>query len=297
MEELAHASGNNKRIIPILREDVDPSALPEFVQKRQWIFFRESDDFGSAIVLLLSALDTDLKWVKAHTRLLTRAIEWDQHKHDYSFALHGSELRSAEALITSNQGLEPRLLPLQIDYILSSRRDANKRFSFAIGAASLALVAILFFGLSFWEKKRESTLNLAANFREMGIFELGSNNPLAAEVLFARALSINDSLGARERLEEARAKSPLLLWISPHLPETTILAVSGDGILFAAATPLQVSIWNVLDRKETRAFRTNLKSSDKVYAAFGPHHHLLAIGATNRIEIWDLQSVSEQPSK
>jgi hypothetical protein len=145
-------------------------------------------------------LDTDLEWVKAHTRLLTRAIEWGQHKHDYSFALHGSKLRSAETLVTLNQGQEPRLLPLQMDYILSSRRDANKRFSFAIGAAFLALTVVLFLGFSFWEKRKESALNLASNFREMGISELKNNNPLAAEVLFARALSINDNLGVRERL-------------------------------------------------------------------------------------------------
>jgi hypothetical protein len=158
MEELSHAFGNNKRIIPLLRDDVDAAVLPEFVQQRQWIFFRESDDFGSAIVSLLSALDTDLEWVKAHTRLLTGAIEWDQHKHDYSFALHGSELRSAEALVTSNQGQEPRLLPLQMDYILSSRRDANRRFSFAIGAAFLALTAILFWVFRFGRKGRKARL-------------------------------------------------------------------------------------------------------------------------------------------
>lgn len=38
---------------------------------------RESDDFDSAVGSLIEALDTDLDWVRAHTRLLVRANEWD----------------------------------------------------------------------------------------------------------------------------------------------------------------------------------------------------------------------------
>ena len=268
-EELTHAFNNNKRIIPIVREKVGVAALPEFIRERQWIFFREGDDPGKALVSLITALDTDLEWVKAHTRLLNRAIEWNRHKRDYSFALRGSELRGAETLITSNHGREPGLLPLQTDYVLSSRRDANKRFSFAIGAACLALTAVLVLGLSFWEKRRESAINLAANFREMGVSALSNNNPLAAEVLFARALNINNTLGARERLVEARARSPSLLWISPFLSDTTMLAVSSDGRLFATASPRQVSVWSVSDKRVIRTLGTKTSYRDSIFAAFG----------------------------
>jgi WD40 repeat protein len=272
--------------------------LPEFVRERQWIFFRESDDSGAALVSLITALDTDLEWVKAHTRLLTRANEWDRHKRDYSFALRGSELRQAEMLLTSNQGREPRLLPLQPEYILSSRRDANRRFSFTIGATCLALTALVVLGLSFWEKRRESALNLAANFREMGISALGSNNPLAAEVLFARALSINNTLTARERLIEARAKSPRLLWIGPNASHTTMLAISGDGMLFATASPLQVSICSVSERRIIRVIRARtLYSHDSVHAVFATDHRLLAIGARSKVEVWDLQAASDLPTR
>lgn len=131
----------------------------------------------------------------------------------------------------------------------------------------------------------------------MGISELKNNNPLAAEVLFARALSINDNLGARERLIEARARSPLLLWISPRLPETTVLAASADGTLFVTAAPMQVSIWNTLDRKKLRTFRSRVSAPESLHAAFGPRHRLLAIGSANKIEILDLESASEQPIK
>ena len=70
--------------------------MPESAWKLNWIFFRESDDFEKATDTLISALDTDLKWVRAHTRLLTRAIEWNANGKNNSFVLRGDDLRSAE---------------------------------------------------------------------------------------------------------------------------------------------------------------------------------------------------------
>jgi TIR domain len=49
-DELSHAIRNNKRIIPILREDLDESTLPDAVRGRQWLFFTEKDDFEQASI-------------------------------------------------------------------------------------------------------------------------------------------------------------------------------------------------------------------------------------------------------
>ena len=40
---------------------------------RNWIFFRAEDDFDDAVDTFVEALETDLDWVRAHTRLLVRA--------------------------------------------------------------------------------------------------------------------------------------------------------------------------------------------------------------------------------
>src|SRR5689334_13700673 len=44
-QELEHAESVKKRVIPILRRDVEPSTLPEALSSRQWVFFREEDNF------------------------------------------------------------------------------------------------------------------------------------------------------------------------------------------------------------------------------------------------------------
>jgi hypothetical protein len=76
VREATHAAAHNKRVVPILRRDVEWQATPAPVSTRQWLFAREDDDFEAFVVRLLEALDTDLQWVAAHTRLLVQAREW-----------------------------------------------------------------------------------------------------------------------------------------------------------------------------------------------------------------------------
>src|SRR5215217_2516769 len=79
LQELAHAVEHNKRLVPIVRREVDASDVPESLRSPQWIFLREGEDFEQAFEDLVDTLDTDLDWVHAHTRLLTRAIEWENN--------------------------------------------------------------------------------------------------------------------------------------------------------------------------------------------------------------------------
>ena len=53
-------------------------------------------NFGASSDLLVSAIDTDLEWVREHTQWGLKAIEWDSHGRDASFLLAGSELEAAE---------------------------------------------------------------------------------------------------------------------------------------------------------------------------------------------------------
>ena len=99
--EVEHARNLNKRIVPVLRELVPDSELPEEIRDRNWIPFTEDADFDTGLARLLGALDTDLESVQAHTRWLVKALEWDSEGRDKSFLLRGSELKAAEAWLAS----------------------------------------------------------------------------------------------------------------------------------------------------------------------------------------------------
>src|SRR5215510_803809 len=147
--EIAHAAANNKRLVPIVYRDVAADKVPKSLGELNWIFCRESDDFEQATKTLIRALDTDLKWVRAHTRLLTRAIEWDANGRNNSFVLRGEDLRAAEQWL-AQAGTEKERQPtaLQTEYIIASRKEETRRqriwrWSLSVGVAIVSLLAIV----------------------------------------------------------------------------------------------------------------------------------------------------------
>ena len=152
--ELAHAVKHNKRLVPIVRRDVDAKTVPPALAALNWVFFRATDPFASALEALLKAIDTDLEWVRAHTRLLVRAIEWDAKRRNNSFLLRGSDLRTAEQWLAASGAKEPSPTQLQKDYIRASREDATRRQRLTIGIVAVGLLVACVLGLLAWNASR-----------------------------------------------------------------------------------------------------------------------------------------------
>ncbi len=130
MRELERAIRHGKRILPVLRHEVDPESLPPQVFEIAWFRFREADDPEAALTNLLEALDTDPGWVRAHTRMLERAHEWERSLRDPAYLLRGSALEQAEDWLGRAAGQRPDVTVLQVDYVVASRdafRDTRRR--------------------------------------------------------------------------------------------------------------------------------------------------------------------------
>src|SRR5262245_53899992 len=159
-KEIAHAAGNNKRLVPIVHRDVAADSVPKSLGELNWIFYRESDDFNEATDKLISALDTDLSWVRAHTRLLTRAIEWDANGRNNSFVLRGDDLRSAERwLAEAGAQKERQPTALQTEYIIASRKASARRQRITLGALSLGFVVAIALAVLAWGQRTEAVKN------------------------------------------------------------------------------------------------------------------------------------------
>jgi WD40 repeat protein len=156
LREHTHALKHNKKLIPIVRQEVDEEAVPEPLGSYNWIFFREDDDFEQAFQDLVYALDTDLNWVREHTRLLTRAIEWEDTDRNNSFLLRGSDLRAAEEWQVRAAEEEPKLTPLQIEYILASRRATARRQRLTLSAVTVGLIIAVVLGVFAWSQRNEA---------------------------------------------------------------------------------------------------------------------------------------------
>jgi hypothetical protein len=136
-KELAHAQEHNKRLIPILLRDVQ-SALPEPLSSHNWIRFGDAADFGRSIESLVSSIDTDFDYVRMHTQLLLKALEWSNFERDESYLLTGSELRMAGNWLEGSLGKKPEPTSLHRDFITASlqleqeseaQRHTRRRYS------------------------------------------------------------------------------------------------------------------------------------------------------------------------
>ena len=82
---------------------------------------RFTDDFDTSLATLVSAIETDLDWVREHTRWGLRAEEWERRGEDRSLLARGSDLDQAEAFISGGGNREPAPTELQGRYVVASR--------------------------------------------------------------------------------------------------------------------------------------------------------------------------------
>jgi len=127
IEEVAHAARGNKRIVPIVVADQGNATVPEAVARVNWLFFRPPDDFDQAFVQLQTAIETDLTWVRAHSRLLVRAREWETHQRDKSYLLAGQDLEESERLLAEAGNRSPSPSDLHVAYVAASRGNETDR--------------------------------------------------------------------------------------------------------------------------------------------------------------------------
>ena len=205
-EELGSAEQLGKRIVPIELGAVDSEALPPVLADHQWVKFRGSSSFEQSVDVLVETLDTDLAWVKEHTRWLQKARGWQRSGRDRSFLLRGSELRAAESWLTTPGAAQndPAPTPLQNEYVLRSRQAASRRLGGVAAAAMLALAAMTVLAVVAVAQERRATAE-----RETAVSEL------LASV-------------SRERLNE-RLDSALLLAVAAYDVKKT--SAARDAVL------------------------------------------------------------------
>ena len=143
--ELEHAEALSKRVIGVLVRATDPKNLPESLSAHEFVpqHGQFEDDFDRSLQILVSAIETDLDWVKAHTRWGGKALEWETHEHDQSFLLSGSELGEAGQWIARQAGKQPMPTELQATYVLRSRQRTTKRLRATRAAVSGALIVAI----------------------------------------------------------------------------------------------------------------------------------------------------------
>jgi WD40 repeat protein len=160
-QELELGLQKNKKLVPILyRVPEKGTVMPEKLAATNWVYMRPEDDFVGTLPKLVEAINTDLDWVRAHTRLIQRATEWEKKNRSASFLLYGEDLSDGESWMSQAAMQASRqVLPLQADYILISRKDAVRRQRMTMAAISVALVISVLLGIMALVQWRQAGIN------------------------------------------------------------------------------------------------------------------------------------------
>lgn len=148
--ELARAVELRKRIVPLVYQKFEDAHPPASISHINWVYFvphaGQENSFDEAMLRLRQAMTADYDYLRDHTRLLTRAQEWDKNQRNVSFLLRGVTLEEAEDWLTAGLQKDPRPTQLHSDYVAASRKNASRRqrtLLSGVGAALLVTLVLL----------------------------------------------------------------------------------------------------------------------------------------------------------
>ena len=315
--ELVHAVKHNKRLIPIVAREPGKTEIVQTLASHQWVLMRENDDFDKGVETVLEAITLDLSWVKAHTRILTRALEWVKFEKNASYLLRGSDLGDGENwLARAGESVSPKPTDLQTEYILASRKQATKiqrRTLFSVAAALVLSLGLAVVALGQWQasKKNESIAltqeSIAVAQQAIAVTQQAIAGEKEAEAVVAQGVAVEaqgvaeEALGVQEKqavliAEQARtAKAEALGAISLNLSETDsqlalLLALYGaqetaeDGLMLPG---VRQALYAGIDSSLLMTYEGN---TDAVFGAvISPDGQAVyAGGLDGTIRAWDI---------
>ena len=142
-DEVDLAEKLNKRIIPVVLEQPDGD-VPKGLSKINYIFFDNPDAFDQSFSHLLTALRSDIGWIREHTRIGELARGWDATGKRRDRLLSGLDLHDAERWVGFKPAVAPELTDNMLAFIKASRTEETaKRWR---TRRNLVTVAALFIG-------------------------------------------------------------------------------------------------------------------------------------------------------
>jgi len=309
-KELQVAAEYNKRLFPVIWQNVDPKTIQPELASLNWIFSRETDNFDEAIQKLLAALKTDLSWVAQHTDLLSRANEWNTKGRDHGYLLRGSELQNAETWLSqAADDKQPRPTPLQSEFIFTSRQDDVRRQRRTLIGVSVALVVSIALAIAAViagvEALQQSQKALASQLAAQSS-NLVNTQPDLALLLSLESNFIGDELGQSDAawlgsLITSLNSSPKLgTYLRTNESDVRAVTFSADGRWLASTGNAANDIGYVIlsDMKSNKNPRPSQRFTGGAQrflsVAFSPDSsRFVAAGDESKLFVWDPQKCCE----
>jgi WD40 repeat protein len=320
-DEVEFAEKLNKRFVPIVARDLEGRTVPGALARLNYIFFipnsttGSSGEFEEAVSDLVHALETDIPWIREHTRLGALAERWETRMRPSELLLRGAELSAAETWLTTR----PEKAPIPTDahraLITLSRRAATRRQTLTVaGSLVAAAVGLGLAGLAYWQRgvaveqrniaeaRRVEAVHQQANvLAQLASAELRGNNVDAALRASVQGVRVDFTLPvgtitaspAAAQLAAAVSGADWHLVLSAHDEAVNGAAFSPDGARIVTASWDQTArIWNAATGKEIAVLRGH--ESDVYSAAFSPDGMRIVTASEDKTaRIWDAATGKE----
>jgi WD40 repeat protein len=310
----AHNLDENTRALLAGR---DPLVLArdnwQALARHNWLFFEDSQDFDTTFNRLIQALDTDIDYLRNHTRLLVRAREWVSKEQNPSFLLQGAAISEAESWLGNTAGKEPPASALHITYITASRKAATRRQQVQLAAVTLALVvtaalAILavLLGLSAETQRilasdnastaiaaRATSERSAVESRSLALGAIARQLFASQDPDYARAyaLAANQMTAPPQQaitdLYQVGYAPGTIRILTGHHSQVNSVAFTPDGRALSGSADGTMILWDVQGEKPIRQFKGHDKAIWSV-AVSADGQYALSGSADNTLVLWDI---------
>lgn len=188
--ELAQVIRMQKRFLPVVIREVPVDDIPKAIGDIHLLPVGRAYDPEKDLDALITALNTDRGWIRQHTRLTDRALEWINKDRPSDMLLRGSALKEAIAWKDSRPRSAPAPGKDVMDLILQSQRASARRqklMTVGAGAVAVALGALSVFSFFQMNAAIDARTETA---RRSAMLAAGSAEDLAEEGLTDEALLI-----------------------------------------------------------------------------------------------------------
>lgn len=285
--EIGYAIENHKRLIPVAHRPTRAELLPKELNDCNYLPFPADGDFEHNVDALVQVIETAPENVRAHTRWLTRATEWEKSGRRRSLLARGKDLRDAEAwLREAEQGKGPSPTGSQREYVNSSRTATTARHvSAVIVIAVLAAAAAFTARYALDQQRQAESRQLAAEAAA-----LVDVDPARAMRLAIQSSNLKPNAPAEKVLRQALLKPYLNAELSGHKERVTAAAFSPDARLLATGSQdHEARIW---DAETGQTVKVLSGHRGPVFGVAFSHDgkKLVTASTDHSVRLWDTQT-------
>jgi formylglycine-generating enzyme required for sulfatase activity len=152
IKEISYAASRNKRFAPIVCRWAENSTVPEPLRRLNFISFDDSMQFEASADKLAEALQTNIVWIRDHTRFGEAARAWMAAGRPNGLVLRTPTLEMAEYWIASRPSGAPEPTDDIRNFVAASRRFARsgQRLRRIVLTSIFTLMTALILGLVGW---------------------------------------------------------------------------------------------------------------------------------------------------